>query len=193
MAKIAEGTEVKGTQETSTDLSTQAPDKKLGELNPKPSTEVTQGTVKDDPLAGIGKENADQVRLIESLLGEYTTTVTRQSDLGDAARGGFGKLHGAFRTMMSLRGEAHKQAARVFLKFFASHGKTSLDYDMRCRHLDLLPHDQRPVFTGYMDLLARFVKAQNKGQFRQNNNIDRLLARILDKELQASVDGVFPK
>lgn len=182
MAKVEDADKTKETQQTP--QTTQQPKVE--------KTEATQGTTQQDPLAALGKEDADQVRLIDSLLGEYTSTVTRASDLGDAARGSFGKLHGAFRAMMALRGEAHKQAARVFIKYFESHGKKSLDYDMRCRHLDLLPHTDRGVFTGYMDLLCRFQKADNKGQFRKNNNIDRLLGRVLDPELQESMNGVFP-
>lgn len=155
-------------------------------------TEATQATAVKDPLAKLGSEEATQVRLIEGLLNEYTSTITKKSELGISARGAFGKLHGAFRTMMSLRGEAHKEAARIFMRAFKKHGKGSMDYDMRCRHLDLLAREQRSVFTGYLDLLCRFEKASDKGSFRQNNNIDRLINRVADKELAASINGVFP-
>lgn len=155
-------------------------------------TEATQATAVKDTLAKLGSEDADQVRLVEGLLNEYTTTITKKSELGVSARGAFGKLHGAFRTMMALRGDAHKEAARVFMRTFKKHGKGSMDYDMRCRHLDLLAREQRSVFTGYLDLLCRFEKASDKGSFRQNNNIDRLINRVADKELAASINGVFP-
>ncbi len=157
-----------------------------------PQTEATQSSEVKDPLAKLGSEEADQVKLVEGLLNEFVTSISKKSDLGEAARGAYGKLHGAFRTMMGLRGASHKEAARVFMRTFKEHGKGSLDYDMRCRHLDLLPRDQRSVFTGYLDLLSRFEKASDKGSFRQNNNIDRLINRIADKELAASINGVFP-
>ncbi len=155
-------------------------------------TEATQSSESKDPLAALGSEDATQVTLVGGLLNEYTASITKKSELGASARGAFGKLHGAFRTMMTLRGDAHKEAARIFMRAFKKHGKASMDYDMRCRHLDLLPREQRAVFTGYLDLLCRFEKASDKGSFRQNNNIDRLINRIADKELAASINGVFP-
>ena len=154
--------------------------------------DVQQVNVAKDPLAKLGKDDADSVRLIDSLLNEYASTIKKTSHLGDSARSGYGKLHGAYRTLMSLRGDAHKEAARVFMRAFKVHGKNSLDYDMRCRHIDMLPTDQRAVFAGYLDLLSRFEKSSDKGNFRKNNNIDRLLGRILDPELAASINSVFP-
>lgn len=190
MATVQDG---ENTKEVKEGQGANKPQGQKQQTQQKPAiTEVSQEQPKADPLDALSKDEAEQVRLVRSLLGEFTSTITKQSDLGDSARGAFGKLHGAFRTMMDLRGEAHKQAARVFLEFFNSHGKKSLDYDMRCRHLDLLTHDVRPVFTGYLDLLCRFEKAENKGQFRKNNNIDRLVGRIADRELAESVNEVFP-
>tara|TARA_Y100001956_G_C4123424_1_gene188749 strand:+ start:2705 stop:3274 length:570 start_codon:yes stop_codon:yes gene_type:complete len=156
------------------------------------AVEVKQANEAKDPLAKLSKDDADSVRLIDSLLNEYASTIKKTSHLGDSARSGYGKLHGAYRTLMSLRGEAHKEAARVFMRAFKQHGKGSLDYDMRCRHIELLPADQRGVFASYLDLLSRFEKSSDKGAFRNNNNIDRLLGRILDPELAASINSVFP-
>lgn len=193
MAKV----EDKNKQNDSNTLTTETKDQTSTPVVPSaasqaPQTEATQSSEVKDPLAKLGSEEADQVKLVEGLLNEFTTSISKKSDLGEAARGTYGKLHGAFRTMMGLRGASHKEAARVFMRAFKKHSKGSLDYDMRCRHLDLLPRDQRSVFTGYLDLLSRFEKASDKGSFRQNNNIDRLINRIADKELAAAINGVFP-
>ena len=143
-------------------------------------------------IGSLEDTDREAVELIAGLIEEYAAKVSRASDLGDSAQGNYGKLHGAFRSMMALRGKAHIEAARLFMAALKKHHKGCMDYDMRCRHLNLLSSESRSVFTGYLDLLSRFARSENKGGFRSANDIDRILNKVNDPALAESMNAVFP-
>lgn len=186
---------VKGDENTPANIA-QVQDKsqqKQPKVQQKVQTEVNAAQPATDPFKGCNAEEITTLKLIEQQLDEYASKTTRASQTNSAeVIERYNKLHAAFRGMMGLRGAAHKVAARYFLKAFNKYGTTALDYDMRCRNLDMLGRDWSVVFTSYMDALNRFSRCDEKANFRKMHDIDRLISKIADKELADSINAVFP-
>ena len=140
-------------------------------------------------------EDSSAVILLQQLL-EEANQVNRATDVfSSKATNGYRRLHAAFRTLITLRGE---EFARGFVLFQeaarAGRGDGIFHPMMQNRNLEFFQDQgERETFVVFLPLVTRYALAKDgqKASFAQNNRVDRLLERIVDEELAGLLADAF--
>lgn len=125
--------------------------------------------------------------LLKQLLDE-ANQVTRATDIfSTKATNGYRRLHAAFRTLMSLRGDEFPRGFALFQEAARAGRSEGIFHPlMQNRNLEFIQDlGERETFVIFMPLVTRYALAKDgqKAQFAQNNRVDRLLERVVDEEL----------
>lgn len=150
------------------------------------------------PKAAVMEEMSQPVTLIKQHLETYASRITRAT-LASSVTAEYSALHGAFRGLMSLRGEEFKKGFNVFIDTIqrAKAGKDNLNKDAFkdthvCARMDLFrnPVEGR-AYLAFITLAISYSTYSDKQNFGKNKNIGRLTQHIADAQLRSLLEEAF--
>lgn len=139
-----------------------------------------------EAAVAYSQDDSYQVNLIAAQLDEAGNTIgTNKPKNTSEADDAFRKLHQSFRSLFELRGQAFIDAFNVFVAAAIKHKRSIFYYPNVNYHLDWF-HDsaERETYVVFINMLVRFANSQDKANFAQRDNVNRLLQRVVDPELQ---------
>lgn len=142
----------------------------------------------------VAEENR-AVLLLKQLL-EEANQISRAVDIfAPKTEAAYRRLHAAFRHLMSLRGEDFTRGFALFQEAARAGRPNGIFHPyMANQKLEFFQDAaERETFVIFMPLVTRYALAQDgqKAKFAQNNNVERLLSRIVDEELAGLLAEAF--
>jgi len=165
----------------------------MSEVKSTETQAVKPSTVERASSPNYGQEDQYQVKLIAGMLDEAGNTVGRskspKKELEDAA---YTKLHSAFRNLFQLRGQPFLDGFAAFVDAVNKYPNGIFFISLVNKHLDMFAdRNERETFMVFINMTVRFARSANKQNFATSNNVERLVNRVTDPELQALLRYAF--
>ncbi|ANZ49407.1 hypothetical protein KWAN_55 [Erwinia phage vB_EamM_Kwan] len=143
--------------------------------------------------AGYTQDEKYAVKLITELLDEAGKATAPGKPTGtQEEKQAIAKVQQAWRKLWELRGDAFMDAFGVFVTSATKYSKGLFSLTTINRFMESFPdQSEREVYLIFINNVARFAKSQNKADYGQRNNIDRLIRRLVDNDLKQLVAHAF--
>lgn len=158
------------------------------------TTQATKpATVERTNSPTYSQDDQYQVKLIAGMLDEAGNGVGRSKAVKpEQEAAAYGKLHEAFRNLFLLRGQPFLDAFGEFIKAINKYPNGIFYTGLVNKHLeDFNDRNERETFMVFINMAVRFARCVDKQSFPNNNNVERLAARVVDPELKAVIRHAF--
>lgn len=156
-------------------------------------TQETRPTARTPAEVDTSKAQST-LRLIEELLKEAGPFGINSNRANGAESTAYNKLHQAFRSLFKLSGSDFERGFALFQEAIRKYPNGIFANTMVNRNLEYFNDAaERETYMVFINMIVRFARtpASQKGQFKNTNNIERLLTRVKAADLRATLSALF--
>lgn len=143
-----------------------------------------------DDLVKFDDATAEELKFASQSLEEYCVAFRAPCNY-DKFEEQFIKLHVFFAILATYGGEEHKYLFKMLMRAYVQYPH-ALSPTVRYRKIELMDTSaQRKAFTSYLNLVEKFVRCENKANFKSTSNVSRTADMFVQENVANAVSASF--